>query len=126
MNKQAWLILLFPDRAEGKIKHCRIKQEGRLFIIGTASFESLVDLVSYYERNSLYRKMKLRYPANQRLVDKIGKVRHHASALLGCDAPLCWCTCIIVVTFPQFQRILLGDLCRMLQELILNLYLVIV
>ena len=76
MNKQAWLILLFPGRAEGKIKHCRIKQEGRLFIIGTASFESLVDLVSYYERNSLYRKMKLRYPANQRLVDKIGKVRH--------------------------------------------------
>lgn len=61
-------------RAEGKIKHCRIRQEGRLFTIGTATFESLVDLVSYYEKNALYRRMKLRYAVNQRLVDKIGKV----------------------------------------------------
>ncbi|KAJ8279988.1 hypothetical protein COCON_G00070540 [Conger conger] len=39
-------------RAEGKIKHCRIQQEGRLFMLGSsAEFESLVDLVSYYEKN---------------------------------------------------------------------------
>ena len=69
------VVLFVAGRAEGKIKHCRIKQEGRLFTIGTASFESLVDLVSYYEKNSLYRKMKLRYPANQRLVDRVGQVR---------------------------------------------------
>uniref|UniRef100_A0A8C6V3E2 1-phosphatidylinositol 4,5-bisphosphate phosphodiesterase gamma n=1 Tax=Neogobius melanostomus TaxID=47308 RepID=A0A8C6V3E2_9GOBI len=32
-------------RAEGKIKHCRIQQEGRLFMLGSsAEFESLVDL----------------------------------------------------------------------------------
>ena len=67
-------ILLPPTRAEGKIKHCRIKQEGRLFYIGTAQFESLVELVNYYERNPLYRRMKLRYPVNEKLVKTIGTV----------------------------------------------------
>ncbi|XP_002742254.1 1-phosphatidylinositol 4,5-bisphosphate phosphodiesterase gamma-1-like [Saccoglossus kowalevskii] len=59
-------------RAEGKIKHCRIKEEGRLFTIGTAQFESLVELVHYYEKHPLYRKMKLKYPVNQAIVDRIG------------------------------------------------------
>ncbi|KAG8143960.1 hypothetical protein E2320_001092 [Naja naja] len=50
-------------RAEGKVKHCRIKQEGRLFVLGTSAyFESLVELVNYYEKHPLYRKMRLRYP----------------------------------------------------------------
>ncbi|XP_064611128.1 1-phosphatidylinositol 4,5-bisphosphate phosphodiesterase gamma-1-like isoform X2 [Liolophura sinensis] len=59
-------------RAEGKIKHCRIKQEGRLFMIGTAHFESLVELVQYYERHPLYYKMKLKYPVNEALVRRVG------------------------------------------------------
>uniref|UniRef100_T1IHK2 1-phosphatidylinositol 4,5-bisphosphate phosphodiesterase gamma n=1 Tax=Strigamia maritima TaxID=126957 RepID=T1IHK2_STRMM len=59
-------------RSERKIKHCRIKQEGRLFIIGTAQFESLVDLVNYYEKHPLYRKMKLKYPVNKNVVNRIG------------------------------------------------------
>ncbi|CAH1778916.1 unnamed protein product [Owenia fusiformis] len=59
-------------RAEGKIKHCRIKQDGRLFIIGSAQFESLNELVEYYEKHPLYRKMKLKYPVNETLVEKIG------------------------------------------------------
>lgn len=58
-------------RAEGKIKHCRIKLEGRLFLIGNAQFESLVELVSYYEKNPLYKKMKLRYPVNMSVVERI-------------------------------------------------------
>jgi phosphatidylinositol phospholipase C gamma-1 len=45
-------------RAEKMIKHCLIKQEGRLFLIGTAQFESLVDLIGYYEKHPLYRKVK--------------------------------------------------------------------
>ena len=45
-------------RAERKIKHCLIKQEGRLFHIGSLQFESLVDLISYYEKNPLYRKVR--------------------------------------------------------------------
>jgi len=62
------------SRAEGKVKHCRIKQEGRLYTIGNASFESLVELVSYYEKHSLYRRMKLRYPVSTQLLDKLGTV----------------------------------------------------
>lgn len=62
-------------RAEGKIKHCRIQQEGRLFMLGSsAEFESLVDLVSYYEKHPLYRKMKLRYPINEDTLDRMGTV----------------------------------------------------
>jgi hypothetical protein len=56
------------------VKHCRIKQEGRLFTIGTASFESLVELVSYYEKHPLYRRMKLRYPVSSQLLEKVGTV----------------------------------------------------
>ncbi|XP_075229352.1 small wing phospholipase C gamma 1 isoform X2 [Lycorma delicatula] len=52
-------------RAEKKIKHCRIKLEGRLYTIGTIQFESLVDLVSYYERHPLYRKVKLSCPVTE-------------------------------------------------------------
>uniref|UniRef100_A0A8D2IPR2 1-phosphatidylinositol 4,5-bisphosphate phosphodiesterase gamma n=1 Tax=Varanus komodoensis TaxID=61221 RepID=A0A8D2IPR2_VARKO len=58
-------------RAEGKVKHCRIKQEGRLFVLGTSAyFESLVELVNYYEKHPLYRKMKLRYPVTEELLDR--------------------------------------------------------
>ncbi|XP_055891169.1 1-phosphatidylinositol 4,5-bisphosphate phosphodiesterase gamma-1-like isoform X2 [Biomphalaria glabrata] len=56
-------------RAEGKIKHCRIKLEGRLFLIGNAQFESLCELVQYYEHTPLYKKMKLRQPVNHQLVE---------------------------------------------------------
>ncbi|XP_071036049.1 1-phosphatidylinositol 4,5-bisphosphate phosphodiesterase gamma-1 isoform X2 [Parasteatoda tepidariorum] len=59
-------------RAENKIKHCRIKLEGRLFTIGTAQFESLVELVNYYEKHTLYRKVKLKYPVNEEVVRRIG------------------------------------------------------
>ena len=73
-NWQRFQYMCFLYRAEGKIKHCRIKQEGRLFTIGNASFESLVELVAYYEKNALYRKMRLRYPVTNELIDRIGCV----------------------------------------------------
>lgn len=57
-------------RTENNIKHCRIKVEGRLYTIGTVQFESLVELVSYYERHPLYRKVKLRYPVNEDLITR--------------------------------------------------------
>ena len=56
--------------AEGKVKHCRISQEGRIFKIGGMEFESLVKLVEYYEKRPLYRKMKLRYPIDAETVRK--------------------------------------------------------
>lgn len=66
---QFWLLIFPPpppppSRAEGKIKHCRIEQEGRLFVIGNATFESLTKLVDYYQKFPLYRKMKLSLPVN--------------------------------------------------------------
>ncbi|XP_023227625.1 1-phosphatidylinositol 4,5-bisphosphate phosphodiesterase gamma-1-like [Centruroides sculpturatus] len=60
-------------RADNKIKHCRIKQEGRLFTIGSAQFENLVELVNYYEKHALYKKMKLKYPVNEEVVRRIGE-----------------------------------------------------
>uniref|UniRef100_A0A0L8GXQ7 Phosphoinositide phospholipase C n=1 Tax=Octopus bimaculoides TaxID=37653 RepID=A0A0L8GXQ7_OCTBM len=59
-------------RCEGKIKHCRIKQEGRLFTIGTAQFESLLNLIKYHEKNPLYKKMRLRYPVTDQLIMRMG------------------------------------------------------
>lgn len=58
-------------RAEGKVKHFRIKQEGRHFLLGTSAyFESLIELVTYYEKHPLYRKMKLRYPVTEELLNR--------------------------------------------------------
>ncbi|XP_076750014.1 small wing phospholipase C gamma 1 isoform X2 [Xylocopa sonorina] len=58
-------------RAEKKIKHCRIKQEGRLYTIGSVQFESLVELVNYYERHPLYKKINLSFPVNQDIIRRI-------------------------------------------------------
>lgn len=74
------MISYFGDsRAEGKIKHCRIRQEGRLFTIGTAEFESLTELVQYYEKYPLYKKMKLRKPVSDAVVEREGVVRSFVS-----------------------------------------------
>ncbi|ESN93887.1 hypothetical protein HELRODRAFT_88112 [Helobdella robusta] len=59
-------------RSEGKVKHCRIKQEDRCFIIGNAPFESLVELVNYYKKHPLYKKMKLVYAATEQLIRELG------------------------------------------------------
>uniref|UniRef100_A0A8D8YHH8 Phosphoinositide phospholipase C n=1 Tax=Cacopsylla melanoneura TaxID=428564 RepID=A0A8D8YHH8_9HEMI len=59
-------------RAEKKIKHCRIRVEGRLYTIGTTQFESLVELISYYERHPLYKKIRLWYPVSEDLVQRMG------------------------------------------------------
>ncbi|XP_048731968.1 1-phosphatidylinositol 4,5-bisphosphate phosphodiesterase gamma-1-like isoform X5 [Ostrea edulis] len=61
-------------RADGKIKHCRIELDGRLFAIGSAQFESLIDLVKYYEKNPLYNKVKLKIAVSQTLVDTRGAI----------------------------------------------------
>ncbi|XP_074409869.1 1-phosphatidylinositol 4,5-bisphosphate phosphodiesterase gamma-1 isoform X3 [Zonotrichia albicollis] len=62
-------------RAEGKIKHCRVQQEVQTVLLGNTEFDSLVDLISYYEKHPLYRKMKLRYPINEETLEKIGTAR---------------------------------------------------
>lgn len=61
-------------RVEKMIKHCRIRVEGRLYTITTAKFESLVDLVEYYERHPLYRRIKLSCPVNEEVIRRLGLV----------------------------------------------------
>uniref|UniRef100_A0A8C5QGH8 1-phosphatidylinositol 4,5-bisphosphate phosphodiesterase gamma n=1 Tax=Leptobrachium leishanense TaxID=445787 RepID=A0A8C5QGH8_9ANUR len=70
----------FTFRAEGKIKHCRIQKEGRLFVLGTSAyFENLVELVNYYEKHPLYRKMKLRYPVTEELLRRYSTEKDFSS-----------------------------------------------
>uniref|UniRef100_A0A665UAQ8 1-phosphatidylinositol 4,5-bisphosphate phosphodiesterase gamma n=1 Tax=Echeneis naucrates TaxID=173247 RepID=A0A665UAQ8_ECHNA len=69
-EKECYHILI--AKTEGKIKHCRVQQEGQTVVLGTSEFDSLVDLISYYEKHPLYRKMKLRYPINEDTLEKIG------------------------------------------------------
>eukprot|EP00095_Tigriopus_kingsejongensis_P002053 maker-scaffold254_size236139-snap-gene-1.12 protein:Tk02053 transcript:maker-scaffold254_size236139-snap-gene-1.12-mRNA-1 annotation:"1-phosphatidylinositol -bisphosphate phosphodiesterase gamma-1" len=59
-------------RAERKIKHCLITREGRIYVIGLLHFESLVDLIEYYEKHPLYRAVKLTTPINQDILSKRG------------------------------------------------------
>lgn len=68
------LTFLMLLRAEKKIKHCRIKLEGRLYTIGVKQFESLVELIKYYEQNYLYKKIKLWFPVNDEIVQRLGTV----------------------------------------------------
>ncbi|XP_060141574.1 1-phosphatidylinositol 4,5-bisphosphate phosphodiesterase gamma-1 isoform X3 [Globicephala melas] len=70
-------------RAEGKIKHCRVQQEGQTVMLGNSEFDSLVDLVSYYEKHPLYRKMKLRYPINEEALEKIGTAPDYGALYEG-------------------------------------------
>jgi len=45
-------------------------------MIGSAQFESLVELVSYYKRHPLYHKVKLCYPVNEDFVRGMGPVSY--------------------------------------------------
>jgi len=67
-------IKCYYHRAEKEIKHCKIKLEGRLYTTGTVEFESLVELVSYYERHPLFKKIKLNHPVNQDVIRRMGLV----------------------------------------------------
>ena len=58
--------------AEKRGKHCLIKQDGRLFVIGTAQYESLMELVSHYEKTPLYNKVRLRTPVTEELLARRG------------------------------------------------------
>ena len=63
-------------RAENKIRHCRFTEENGQFTIGSATFDSMTELISYYEQNPLYRRMKLKYAINEDVLKQIGEVRY--------------------------------------------------
>ncbi|KAM9753206.1 1-phosphatidylinositol 4,5-bisphosphate phosphodiesterase gamma-2 [Menidia menidia] len=67
-------------RGDGKVKHCRIQKEGNMYLLGTTTeFESLVELVNYFKKKPLYRKIKLRYPVTPELVDRFSSEKNCAS-----------------------------------------------
>ncbi|XP_047453224.1 1-phosphatidylinositol 4,5-bisphosphate phosphodiesterase gamma-2 [Mugil cephalus] len=67
-------------RGDGKVKHCRIQKEGGVYLLGTTTeFESLVELVNYFRKKPLYRKIKLRYPVTPELVDRFITEKNCAS-----------------------------------------------
>ncbi|KAM8893117.1 1-phosphatidylinositol 4,5-bisphosphate phosphodiesterase gamma-2 [Spinachia spinachia] len=67
-------------RGDGKVKHCRVQKEGNMYLLGTTTeFESLVDLVDYFRKKPLYRKIKLRYPVTPELVDHFSTEKDCAS-----------------------------------------------
>ena len=65
----------FFYRTSGAIKHCVINKEGPIFMIGTAPFESLCELISHYEKYPLYRKTKLKFPCNQKVIIDICRLK---------------------------------------------------
>lgn len=73
----------------------------------SAEFESLVDLISYYEKHPLYRKMKLRYPINEETLEKMGTTVSAPGSGNGRDeGSVSWAT----KPCPQFQHGLLQPL----------------
>ncbi|KAG8180062.1 hypothetical protein JTE90_016189 [Oedothorax gibbosus] len=68
-------------RAENKIRHCRISFEDHFYAIGTAQFENLPELVNYYEKHTLYRNTKLKYPINKDILIRIAGV----TVIAECD-----------------------------------------
>ncbi|KAF8771915.1 1-phosphatidylinositol 4 like protein [Argiope bruennichi] len=55
-------------RAFNTIKHARIRQEGGLYTIGTKHFDSLVELVNYYEEHGLYVEVKLKPSGSEQVI----------------------------------------------------------
>lgn len=57
--------------AGNDIKHCKITREDRLYLVGSASFETLVDCVNFYRGRPLFRKIFLSWPVTKEFLSKM-------------------------------------------------------
>ncbi|TKS73809.1 1-phosphatidylinositol 4,5-bisphosphate phosphodiesterase gamma-2 [Collichthys lucidus] len=65
----------------------RIQKEGNKYLLGTTTeFESLVELVNYFKKKPLYRKIKLRYPVTLEMVDRFSTPQNTVRAVYGYQA----------------------------------------
>ncbi|ODM92959.1 1-phosphatidylinositol 4,5-bisphosphate phosphodiesterase gamma-1 [Orchesella cincta] len=64
-------------RVENHLKHCRVKEDGRLLVVSSNRFENIEKLVTYYATKSFYRGLKLKHPVNEELY----KFAHSVEAL---------------------------------------------
>ena len=69
------LCYLVTRRGEGNVRHCRIVKEGNQYIVGSAAFDSVSEIVEYYKANCLYRGQKLKYAVNDEVVKSVAEVR---------------------------------------------------
>nr|XP_039264802.1 1-phosphatidylinositol 4,5-bisphosphate phosphodiesterase gamma-1-like [Styela clava] len=58
-------------RAGEKIKHCRIKQDGRLYYVGNAMFETLCEAIDFYGVKPLFKRVSLRHPVTPELINTL-------------------------------------------------------
>ena len=70
----AIIYYIVTNRGEGNVRHCRIVKEGNQYVIGSAAFDSLSEIVEYYKANPLYRGIKLKYAANDEVVKSMTEV----------------------------------------------------
>uniref|UniRef100_A0A182X5M9 1-phosphatidylinositol 4,5-bisphosphate phosphodiesterase gamma n=1 Tax=Anopheles quadriannulatus TaxID=34691 RepID=A0A182X5M9_ANOQN len=71
-REQSEIVLnQIPQDGAFLFKHCRIRVEGRLYEMGGMEFESLVDLVNFYSKHPLYRKVTLTYPIPREMIRRI-------------------------------------------------------
>lgn len=54
-------------RMENRIKHCRVKEDGRLLVVSNQRFESIEKLVHHYSTRSFYKGLKLKHAVNEEL-----------------------------------------------------------
>ncbi|CAL8091039.1 unnamed protein product [Orchesella dallaii] len=54
-------------RVENQLKHCRVKEDGRLLVVSVQRFENIEKLVTYYSTHSFYKGLKLKHPVNEEL-----------------------------------------------------------
>eukprot|EP00038_Savillea_parva_P017361 m.19984 g.19984 ORF g.19984 m.19984 type:complete len:1333 (+) comp3742_c0_seq1:562-4560(+) len=59
-------------RSDRKVRHCRVRKEGRMYSIGESEFDSLVALVEYYETRPLYKKTRLTEAVDAEAAARLG------------------------------------------------------
>lgn len=86
------------------MKHCRIQKEGQRYLLGTTTeFDSLVELVNYFRKKPLYRKIKLCYPVTPELVERFSMVSVCGSTLQGvgvvADTGSVWVAVVLIIVY---------------------------
>ncbi|VDP20970.1 unnamed protein product [Soboliphyme baturini] len=66
-------VFTLSFRVDGQIKHCRLKQEGHMFVVGSLQFENLIWVVEYYNKHELFHGVCLKYAVNNETIEKYSK-----------------------------------------------------
>ena len=67
------MCFYLSSRADNKVGHIRILKDGKKFIVGRETFNSLVELICHYKYHPIYRNTVLTHPVNKKILEE--KVR---------------------------------------------------